>query len=164
MSEGTSDTKKNLITKIQNQLEDSSLEELDHIQHVLSAMEKEKNGGLYYLAEFLGIEWNENNASMRLGRQHANTYGVAQGGTIYTFADMTMGYRVLSELPPGKSVQTIEMKMNFISPGKGQYLFSKPNILHVGRNTAVVECQVQDDQNKLVAKGLGTFFIFDQVN
>jgi acyl-CoA thioesterase len=96
---------------------------------------------------------------MTLGMQHANTYGVAQGGTIYTLADMSMGYKVLSELPPEKTVHTIEMKMNYIRPGKGKYLYAIPEILHTGRSTAVMSCQVRNDGEQLIAQGLGTFFI-----
>jgi uncharacterized protein (TIGR00369 family) len=162
MGEKEREKREELLTGIQKQLQKNSLEELEHIQHTLSAMVESKKSGLYYFARFLGIEWDNGSPTMTLGMQHANTYGVAQGGTIYTLADMSMGYKVLSQLPPEKNVHTLEMKMNFVSPGRGEKLFADPEILHLGRTTAVVTCRVQDNKSKLVAQGLGTFFITDR--
>lgn len=159
MNEKELNQKQELINAIQDQLLNSSPEELEHVQHVLSSIDQSKKGGLYYFAEFLGIDWNHERAAMTLGMQHTNTYGVAQGGAIYTLADMAMGYKVLSKLPSDKRVYTIEMKMNYVSPGKGKRLVALPDVLHAGRKTAVVTCKVEDDNEKLVAQGLGTFYI-----
>ena len=59
---------------------------------------------------------------MGLGPHNLNTYGVAQGGALYTLADVSIGFLILSDVSEGQKVLTLEMKMNFIKKGAGAYL------------------------------------------
>ncbi|MFD2925623.1 PaaI family thioesterase [Halobacillus naozhouensis] len=148
-----------MIDRILDKLPDYSLEELSHVEHVLDSLEASNKSELYYFAKFLGIHWDRERAVMKLGIQHANTYGVAQGGTIYTLADFAMGYKVLSRFSGEKQVYTLEMKMNYISPGRGEELIAVPEILHTGNRTAVLTCGVKDEHSTLIAHAQGTFYI-----
>jgi uncharacterized protein (TIGR00369 family) len=96
---------------------------------------------------------------MVLGAFNANTYGVAQGGAVYTLADVAIGYAILKRLNRNQKVFTIEMKMNFIKKGKGSKLHAKTEIIHWGRKTLVTQCQIHDDTGDIIAQSLGTFFI-----
>ncbi|PLS17337.1 hypothetical protein CVD28_12270 [Bacillus sp. M6-12] len=65
----------------------------------------------------------------------------------------------MGEMPEDASVSTIELKMNYVRPGSGEKLFAKPAILHMGKNTVVAESRIFNDNEQLVAVGLGTFFL-----
>jgi uncharacterized protein (TIGR00369 family) len=99
---------------------------------------------------------------MRLGLQNGNTYGVAQGGAIYTLADVAIGFSILKEVSKEEKVFTLELKMNFIEKGEGARLIAEPVILRQGKSTVVAECNITDETGKLVAKALGTFYIARQ--
>lgn len=156
----TSEAINPMIDHISKQLYSFNAKELEHIKHVLLSLKASKKGGLYYFGRFLGIDFQEDgNAKMHLGLHNANTYGVAQGGAIYTLADIAIGYRILTNLPKNEKVYTQEMKINYIKPGKGDILTAQPEIMHRGRNTVIGQCRIEDETGDLVAQSLGTFFI-----
>jgi uncharacterized protein (TIGR00369 family) len=140
-------------------LETLSNEEIDQISHVIKAMKNSKES-LHYNGRLLGINLDDNGEmTMTLGMQNANTYGVAQGGSLYTLADVAIGYNIMSKIPKDCQVFTLEMKMNYIKPGKGEKLFAKPTINHIGKNTVVADCRIEDENNQVIAIALGTFFL-----
>jgi uncharacterized protein (TIGR00369 family) len=147
--------------KIVNELEHLNDEELNQVRHVIESMKKGKEG-LHYSGRFLGIDLEDNGQmTMTLGMQNANIYGVAQGGALFTFADVAIGFYIMTKIPDDKNVLTLELKMNYVKPGKGRKLYAKPNIKHLGNRTVVSECEIVDENNELVAQALGTFFLKD---
>ncbi|MGW6300711.1 PaaI family thioesterase [Peribacillus butanolivorans] len=76
---------------------------------------------------------------MTLGDFNTNTFGVTQGGAIYTLADVVIGYRILDQLKEKQKGFTLEMKMNFIKKGKGEKLAAKTEVIHWGRKTVVMQ-------------------------
>lgn len=87
-----------------------------------------------------------------------NNMGIVHGGALCTLADAALGTALRSALQPGDVIMTIELKMNFIAPGRGD-LVARARALHVGRTTAVGEVEIEDLQGTLVAKGLATFYV-----
>lgn len=149
-----------LLQEINKDLNELNLQELEHIHHVLNSIKESKQGSFYYLGRLLGIDVADPDVvTMNLGMQNANTYGVAQGGAIYTLADIAIGYKILSKVKDDSQVLTVELKVNYIKPGKGRKLYAKPTILHEGKSTVVGQCAITDDEDELVAMALGTFFI-----
>jgi uncharacterized protein (TIGR00369 family) len=155
------------LTAIQEQLTALKDHELAEVAHVLSLYEEQEVSQdhptavpMHFLGRFLGITQNQDGTSeMKLGLQNANTYGVAQGGAIYTLADVAIGFSILREVEEGQKVLTLELKVNFIEKGQGSRLIAAPAILRRGKSTVVSECAVTDQHGKLVAKALGTFYI-----
>lgn len=147
------------VSCILEDLETLSNEELLQISHVIEAMKSTKQR-LHYNGRLLGINLDDNGEmTMTLGMQNANTYGVAQGGALYTLADVAIGFDIMTKIPKDCQVFTLEMKMNYIKPGKGEKLFAKPTINHIGKNTVVADCKIEDENNQVVAIALGTFFL-----
>ncbi len=139
---------------------------LDEVAYVLSLYEspfaetRPDVMPMHFLGRFLGIEQHADGITeMKLGSQNENTYGVAQGGAIYTLADVAIGFGILKTLAEGEKVFTLELKVNFIEKGQGVSLLATPIILRRGRNTVAAECAVTDEKGTLVAKALGTFYI-----
>ncbi|BCJ86392.1 PaaI family thioesterase [Effusibacillus dendaii] len=159
-------TQESYAAKIQSlaeQLAELDDQELDLVQHTIRAIRKSRTKDFHFYGNFLDIELPDRDdleqvAKMRLGPHVENYFGVAQGGAVYTLADVSMGYLILSRLEPERRVATLELKMNYIRPGTGDALRCKSEILHWGRNTIVAECKIVNDQDQLVATALGTFF------
>jgi uncharacterized protein (TIGR00369 family) len=73
------------------------------------------------IAELLGIEFVSSGAgecTMRLdaGEQHSNPMGTIHGGVLGDVADAAMGMAYFSQLEPGESFTTLELKINFLRP------------------------------------------------
>ncbi|RBP90611.1 acyl-CoA thioesterase [Cytobacillus firmus] len=144
---------------ILKKIENFSSEELNQVFHVITALKGSKKE-LHYTGRLLGIGFEENGEmSMELGMQNANTYDVAQGGALYTLADVSIGFHIMNQIPLDSQVYTLELKMNYIKPGKGKKLYAKPEIVHLGRSTVVSECKILDEKGQAVAIALGTFFL-----
>lgn len=140
--------------------------ELEQAAYLLSILRGAQAGSdsnavpMHMLGRFLGMVQNQDGTTeMALGFQNENTYGVAQGGSIYTLADVAIGFSILQNLTAEEKVFTLELKVNFIEKGQGARLIATPVILRQGRTTVVSECAIHDDSGKLVAKALGTFYI-----
>jgi uncharacterized protein (TIGR00369 family) len=155
------DARKQRIEEITDQLQNYTIEELEQVQHAITAMNLAQNGRLHYIGRFLGIDLDSPEAvQMQLGPHNANTYGVAQGGALYTLADIALGFSILEGSDRGnRKVYTLELKMNYIKPGAGKVLTARPQILHRGRKTVVGQCAIEDEQGDLVAQALGTFYL-----
>ncbi|WP_179403979.1 PaaI family thioesterase [Burkholderia guangdongensis] len=91
-----------------------------------------------------------------LAERHMNTWSVAHGGVTMTLADtaLAMAARSLSE--DGVGVVTIEMKVNFMQPGRGE-LRAFGRVMHRSTTMAYCEGEVLDSEGHFVAKALGTF-------
>lgn len=148
-----------LRKNLQEEVGKLSEEELYYIKHTLNAIEASRDDSMYFYGRFLGIKEVENGLEMKLGQHNANTYGVAQGGALYSLADMAIGFHVLEKLKSNEEVYTIELKVNFIKKGQGDRLVAQVDVLHWGRTTVVSNCSIYDEENKLVAQALGTFYI-----
>lgn len=128
--------------------------------NAINAIKKSRTERMHFFGQFLGIEFSDGkSARMRLGPQHINTFGVTQGGALYSFADIVMGYEILKDLPPDDKVVTQELKMNFVRPGRGDWLFCRPVIVHRGKRTVIMQAEISNDQDQTVAVALGTFCI-----
>ena len=151
---------------IVEQLDKLSPKELEEINYFISTYKKSPTVGqignvpMHFFGRLAGLrQLAENQVEMSLGIQNVNTYGVAQGGSIYTLADVTIGFMILNQLVEGQKVFTLEMKVNFITKGVGTRLIATPSILRWGKTTVVAECTIEDDNGNLVAKALGTFYV-----
>lgn len=148
------------LDRITTKLEQLSETELEHAEKFLNALftEEEKPFN-HYLGKFLEIDHKAELFKMKLGKQTENTYGVAQGGAVFSLADIAISFHLIEQLPEGVNVFTLELKMNFIKAGAGTYLRAIPSILHLGSTTAVTECEIFNDKDELIAKAFGTFYL-----
>jgi uncharacterized protein (TIGR00369 family) len=148
-----------LKNKILEEVNELSVEELSQLEHVLRSIESSREGKLHYFGNFVGIRIISNELiEMDLGIHNANTYGAAQGGAIYTLADIAIGYSILPQLAKGQKVYTLELKMNYVKPGLGDVLRAKPTILHHGNKTVLGICGIYNSDGELVAQAQGTFY------
>lgn len=96
------------------------------------------------------------------GEHLYNPFSTVHGGILSTLLDTTMTAAVLSTLPMGKSCSTLEMKVNFVRPvtAKTKIIQCRAEMIHSGSRTATASGKIFDDQERLVAHGIGTWVIF----
>ena len=113
------------------------------------------------IAELLGFRVEEVAGgravgSMRAGPQHANPMGTLHGGVLCDLADAAMGMAFVSTLSPDESFTTIALSVNFFRPVWQADLRAEGRVVNRGKNVGYVECDVTDQDGKLIAKATST--------
>ncbi len=89
---------------------------------------------------------------LEAGPQHANPMGTLHGGIICDIADAAMGIAMATLLDEGESFTTLELKINYLRPFRSGTLRAKGRVVRQGRTVSLAECDVLDDQERLVAR------------
>jgi uncharacterized protein (TIGR00369 family) len=77
--------------------------------------------------------------------------GTLHGGILCNVADAAMGTAYRSTLAAGETFTTIELKINFLRPVWKAKLRAEERMVHAGRTLGLVECNIFDDSERLVA-------------
>ena len=98
--------------------------------------------------------------------------GILHGGVISSVLDVTGGMTaamgVLKKLAGrpfeeiGKrllNVGTIDLRIDFLRPGRGEYFLATGSIMRTGQKVAVIRMQLHNDQDRLIAVGTGTYTV-----
>ena len=88
--------------------------------------------------------------------------GVVQGGLIVSLADYAFYRAAYSVLRPGQRSVTVELKVNFIASAKDGELTATSRVLSAGRRVIVADMKVTDQQDKVIAQGLGTCLVVQE--
>ncbi len=82
-----------------------------------------------------------------------------QAGILCDIADAAMGIAFSSTLEPGETFTTVELKINFLRPVREAKLRAEGKVVHRGRTIGYVECDVMDENGKLIAKSNSTCLV-----
>jgi len=93
------------------------------------------------------------------GPQHANPMGTLHGGILCDIADAAMGMAFASTLTPEESFTTVELKINFFRPVWQAELKAEGTVVQRGRTIGYVECNITDEQNRVVARAASTCMV-----
>ena len=93
---------------------------------------------------------------MDAGPQHANPMGTVHGGILCDLADAAMGMAYASTLDEGETFTTLELKINFLKPVRTGRLVATGRVVKGGHTVGLVECDVVDDKERLVARASST--------
>ena len=88
--------------------------------------------------------------------RHANPLGTLHGGVLCDLADLAMGWAYAATVAEGESFTTLELKINFLRPVWEGRLVAVASVIKGGRTIGLVECDVTDDQDRLVARASST--------
>ena len=91
-----------------------------------------------------------------------NSLGVMQGGVISILADAAMGISFGSVLDEGLTFSTLEFKINFFRPVTKGNLQGIGRVTNKGRKTGYTECEIFNDEGKLVAKSVCTCIVLQK--
>ena len=114
------------------------------------------------LGELMGfratsIEPGTATIEMLTGPEHHNPMGTVHGGVCCTLADTAMGIAHASMLDEGETSTSLEIKINFVRPIWKDALIARGRAVKHGRTVSLMECDVFDDKERLVARASGTF-------
>lgn len=91
--------------------------------------------------------------------RHFNPMGTLHGGILCDIADTAMGVAFASTLAPGESFTTVELKINYLRPVREAKLRAEGRVVQRGRTIGYVECEVTDENGKLIAKSNSTCLV-----
>jgi uncharacterized protein (TIGR00369 family) len=93
---------------------------------------------------------------LEAGEAHANPMGTLHGGILCDVADAAMGLAYAATLEAGETFTTLELKINFLRPVWKAKLQAVGRVVKRGRTIGMVECDVTDDKQNLVARATST--------
>ncbi len=116
------------------------------------------------IARLLGIRAVSANAGtatleLDVDPRFANPMGTLHGGVLCDLADLAMGVALATTLREGETFTTLELKNNFMKPVWSGQLRGDAKVKRAGRTTALVECEVRDQKESLVAFATSTCMI-----
>jgi uncharacterized protein (TIGR00369 family) len=87
-----------------------------------------------------------------------NSIGIVHGGLTATLLDTALG--TLASHVPGnkKGAVTVELKVDFLTPGIGEKFICRAEVVHNGRQLVRMEGKVRNEKGNLIASASGTFF------
>src|SRR3954462_7314892 len=93
---------------------------------------------------------------MQADERHHNPLGTLHGGVYADLADAAMGWAYAATLGESESFTTIELKVNFLRAVRQAILTAEARVVKAGSTLGYVECEVKDEQGRLVAKAAST--------
>ena len=97
---------------------------------------------------------------------------ILHGGVTATALDVVGGvmaavglmqkYPDADEMELGKKLSrigTIDLRVDYVRPGKGESFYAKARLLRSGNKVAVVRMELHDDKDILIALGTGTYIL-----
>jgi uncharacterized protein (TIGR00369 family) len=96
----------------------------------------------------------------------AQQHGFMHGGIITTIVDSACGYAALSLMPTDASVLTVEFKVNFLSPAKGERFIARGKVVKLGQTIIVTSGEVfslNENTQKLVALMTATMMVLQDL-
>jgi uncharacterized protein (TIGR00369 family) len=93
---------------------------------------------------------------LEAGQRHASPLGTVHGGVLGAIADAAMGLAYATTLEESETFATVELKINFLRPVWEGRLRAEGKVVSSGRNLGLVQCDVTDQDQRLVALALST--------
>ena len=93
---------------------------------------------------------------MEVDDRYHNPMGTLHGGIYCDLADAAMGYAYAATLSEGETFTPVELKINFFRPVRRGKLIAEARVIKAGSKLGYLECDVKDQEGKLVAKAAST--------
>lgn len=93
---------------------------------------------------------------------HEQQDGWVHGGVTSTICDMVAGYASYSMVEAGQRVVTVEIKISYFNPGKGDRIFGRGRVLKAGRRFHFCESEVyvlEDGEEQTIARATTTMAV-----
>jgi uncharacterized protein (TIGR00369 family) len=107
------------------------------------------------LIGFRMIEAGEGRIVMELAirEEHTSPPGSAHGGVLVDVADAAMGCAYGTLLDTEETWTTVELKVNYLRPAwAGDTVRAEGRVVHAGRTLSLTECDVTNQDGKLLAR------------
>ena len=88
-----------------------------------------------------------------------NNMNIVHGGYIFGLADTAAGIAALSSVFGSDfNIVTVDASINYFKPAKGEKLIAKAKTIKPGKTISVIEVEIYNDKNDMVAKTSMTFY------
>ena len=88
-----------------------------------------------------------------------NNMNIVHGGYIFGLADTAAGIAALSSVfGIDVNIVTVDASINYFKPAKGEKLIAKAKTIKPGKTISVIEVEIYNDKNDMVAKTSMTFY------
>ena len=88
-------------------------------------------------ARLLRVEAGAIDIEMAVRRDLTQQHGYVAAGIVTAIVDTACGYAAMSLMPVGSGVVTVEYKVNFMSPARGERLLAQGRVVRPGRSLTV---------------------------
>jgi uncharacterized protein (TIGR00369 family) len=88
-----------------------------------------------------------------------NAMGTLHGGVFCDLADVAMGTALATIAADGESFSTLQMQMSYFAPVVNGTLSAHARVVRRGRGTAHLECDLEDADQRLVARATSVYAI-----
>ena len=99
---------------------------------------------------------------LSLGTGLTNKRGVAHGGVLVSLLDSVMGAAVVSAIAEAEWCGTVQLNVQFLSPGIGPTLHGRGRMVKRGKHVAFARGEVIDARGEVIATGEGTWYVWPQ--
>lgn len=122
--------------------------------------EKQHKTHIASLLDFKTTRINDHTLEMEMPNSPLldNAIGILHGGLTATLLDTAMG--TMASLVPGnkRGAVTVELKVDFLTPGVGELFICRAEVVHNGRQLVRMDGKVRNEKGTLIASASGTFF------
>ncbi|MFJ6207883.1 PaaI family thioesterase [Lysinibacillus sp. NPDC092081] len=148
-------------------LQHSTAEDEEVLLHLLSGLRDKQEGihrryinaALHMVGKF---ETEVSEVRIPITPVIHNTIKVPHGGIIATIADAAMGGLASRSVPEGYNVVTTNMNISYIATTSNKELIARGRFVHKGRQTLVMECDIEDETGRKLAIATGSFFVIQR--
>ncbi|MGZ4152606.1 MAG: PaaI family thioesterase [Actinomycetota bacterium] len=109
--------------------------------------------------ELVDARPGEAEVAFEAGPEHVNLQGLVHGGMLATLADTAMGLAVRTVLEPGRRHVTVQLNVEFLSPGRAGRIVARGRTVKVGRQLGFAEADVVDARGRLLARAHATLSV-----
>ena len=115
--------------------------------------------------QFVGVEdglseEGVGSVSLAIKPHHLQGAGQVHGGLIAVLVDTAFFRAVSSILRPAQRTTTVELKVNYLESADSGRLTSTARIISNSNRLVVADVDVEAEDGRLIAQGLGTFLLF----
>lgn len=87
---------------------------------------------------------------LAIGPHISQHHGHVHGGIISMMGDVAGGFAAMSLFDPGREILTVEYKINFLAPARGDYLIAEGRVVRAGRSLSVTTVEVRAHEGNTV--------------
>ena len=91
--------------------------------------------------------------------QHLNLQGLVHGGILATLADTAMGLAVRTLLEPGRRHVTVQLGIEFLSPGRPGRITARGRSVKIGTQLGFADADVMNADGRLLARAHSTLSV-----
>jgi uncharacterized protein (TIGR00369 family) len=96
---------------------------------------------------------------MEVSEKYWNALDTLHGGVYCDLADAAMGFSFFTTLEDDETYTTVDLRMTFLRAVKTGKLIASSAIIKRGRRLGYMECEVTNEEGKLVAKASSTCIV-----